>query len=125
MIGTQIANDMEDQSIGTLGTDLFIGSLPDTPDDAVAVIDTGGEAPDKELPFSKASFQVLVRNELYSAGITKLNAIKTRYHQLTNTTLGDTYFYYILANSDGGHIGRDDNGREVFSINFRTETREA
>jgi len=44
-------------------------------------------------------------------------------HQVGNEQIGDTYFYYILANSEGGHIGRNERGLDEFSINFICLTR--
>lgn len=123
MIAEEIATDLQGQGIGTLSIDLFIGNLPNEPDNAVVVIDTGSLEPDKYLPFSRTTFQILVRNKTYAQGRAKLEAIKLRLHQLANIVMGEKHVFYILANSDGGHVGRDDSGRELFSINFRTETR--
>ena len=123
MIAEEIATDLQTQGLGTLATDLFIGNLPDTPDNALVVIDTGSLEPDKYLPFARTTFQIMVRNKTYAQGRAKLEAVKTRLHRLTNIIMGTKHVFYILANTDGGHVGRDDAGRELFSINFRTETR--
>lgn len=116
---------LQTQSIGTLGTDLFQGHLPDTPDNCVAIFETGGPAPNKDLPLNKPTFQVIVRNASYATGRDKLEAIRTALHRKSNLSLvsGQTFAYYILAQSEGGHIGRDANGRDEFSMNFQAVTR--
>jgi hypothetical protein len=79
--------------------------------------------PDPYLPTNEPHFQVLVRANSYSAGKTALEAVRSALHRQANLTVGNTYFYFILAISEGGHIGRNDRGLDEFSINFRCRTR--
>lgn len=123
MLADDITQYMATNGIGTLATDLFEGNLPDSPDSAVVVIETGGTQPERELPFKSPTFQVYIRNQGYSAGRTKLDAVRALLHAIQNQTIGSTYFYYIFAISEGGHVGRDDNSRDLFSINFQCKTR--
>jgi len=118
-----LATYMQTNSIGTIGTTLFKGYMPDAANAGVAIFDTGGPEPDKYLPTKKPTFQVFVRAATYTAGKAKLDAVKALLHQVGNTTIGDTYFYYILAQSGGGHIGRNERGQDEFSINFICLTR--
>lgn len=118
-----LAAYMQTNSIGTLGTDLFKSYMPDTVDTGVCILDTGGPMPDKDLPTKKPTFQVFIRGGTYILGRAKLDAVRALLHQVTNTTIGDTYFYYILAQSEGGHIGRNERGLDEFSINFICLTR--
>lgn len=119
-----IADYLEDQSIGTVATDIFVGYTPSTPDSCITVLDTGGSQPDPYLPTKEPTFQILIRSLDYDAGKTKLDLIRTALHQKANfTPAGSNYCYFILAMSEGGHIGRDDNGFDLFSINFQTRTR--
>lgn len=113
-----ITTYLQTAGIGTIATNLFTGYMPDAGDTIVAVIDTGGPQPDKELPTKHPTFQVYVRAPSYETGKTKIEAIRSALHQVKNTTIGSTYFYYILAQSEGGHIGRNDRGLDEFSINF-------
>lgn len=116
-----IADYLEDQSIGTVGTNIFVGNLPtNAPDDSVLVKVTGGAAPDHYLPTRMPSFQIYVRNSEYSAGTTKVEAIITAINKRTNLKLvtGGNYFYYITLEGDYGHIGRDENERDEFSMNY-------
>jgi hypothetical protein len=57
------------------------------------------------------------------AGLAKLSAVREAIHGKANFQINDTYFYYILANTEGGSLGKDENNRDEFSINFRSECR--
>lgn len=118
-----LAQYLVDMGLGTLGTTIFKSFMPDNADDALAILDTGGPEPDKELPTKKPTFQVFIRGSDYPTGRAKLDLVRTYLHQVKNTTIGNTYFYYILAQSEGGHIGRNERGLDEFSINFICLTR--
>lgn len=124
MLIEDIATILDDAGVGVLGTDMFIGSLPTTPNNAIVIVQTTGTEPDSELPLDNPTFQILIRNTTYTGGQEKLGDVKDALHQFSNQEIGDTYFYYILANTNGGSIGRDEQDREEFSINFRCSVRE-
>jgi hypothetical protein len=114
---------LQTAGVGTVGTDLFQGFMPGTPNNAVCVIATGGPQPNPDIPLRSPTFQVLIRSSVYATGETKLALVRATLHQLANTQMGSTYFYYILAISEGGYIGRDTAGLDEFSINFLCLTR--
>lgn len=119
----EIATLMQTNSIGTLGSDLFISYLPADVCPCVAILDTGGLVPDVDLPTKEPTFQVFIRSTGYEAGKAKLDAVRALLHQKRNQTLTTTYFYYIYALAEGGHIGRNEAGQDEFSINFKILTR--
>lgn len=118
-----LATYLQTAGIGTLGTNLFESFMPGTPDNAVGIYATGGPAPDPDLPTHSPTFQVIVRASDYPSGEAKLASVRSALHQVANQLIGSTYFYYILANSEGGHIGRNERGLDEFSINFLCKTR--
>lgn len=118
MIISDLAQYLEDQGVGTQGTDIFVGYLPDEVNTGLCVIDTGGTPQDPDLPHRTKTFQVFIRGANYTDGQALVDSVRDTLHQLTNTTIGSFYFYYILALSDGGHIGQNDRGLDEFSINF-------
>ncbi|MCG3176829.1 MAG: hypothetical protein MOGMAGMI_01793 [Candidatus Omnitrophica bacterium] len=118
-----IAQHLHNQGIGTLGTNLFKSSFPDDVAQTfiIGVFDTGGVAPDTYLPIDNPTFQVSVKSTTYTVGQSKLEAIKNALHQTANSDLGvsnSSYYYYIHAQSNGGHIGKTPLGWDEFSINF-------
>ncbi len=118
-----IAQYLVDSGIGTIGTDIFKSYMPDAVDTGLAVLDTGGPQPDKELPTKSPTFQIFIRGADYITGRALLDSVRTALHQVKNTTIGNTFFYYMLAQSEGGHIGRNERGLDEFSINFVCLTR--
>lgn len=118
---SDIADYLATQSLGTCGTNIFKGYLPDSVNECMAVLDTGGLEPDSYLPTKVPTFQVFIRSASYTLGKTKQEAVRTALHRLTNTTLGDNYYFYVLAISEGGHIGKgmQSRGLDEFSMNFR------
>lgn len=119
----EIATLMQTAGIGTLGTNLYVSYLPADICPAIAVIDTGGMTPDIDLPTKEPTFQVFIRDASYEAGKAKLDAVRALLHQKRNGTLTTTYYYYIYALAEGGHIGRNEAGQDEFSINFKILTR--
>lgn len=121
----EVATFLFDEEFGTAGTDVFVGYVPDDIDDSTSVIDTGGLAPETDVPLYHPTFQVFIKASTFVIGSNKLDQVRSLLHRLTNRQLisGGTYFYYILAQSHGGPIGRDESGRYLFSINFHAHTR--
>jgi hypothetical protein len=109
--------------LATPGTNMFRGYLPTSPVDAVALYETGGPQPNKEISLKKKTFQITIRSSTYQIGVTKLANLRSLLQGKSQVQIGGTFFLYILAVSEGGHLGRDDNGADLFSINFICETR--
>jgi len=120
---SDLADYLEDQSVGTVGTNIFYSYMPDDVETGVALFDTGGLTPDPYLPTKEPTFQAFVRGTDYDAGKALLDQVRNALHQISGQTIGATYFYFILANAEGGHIGRNERGEDEFSINFRARTR--
>lgn len=120
-----IAEYLEDQSIGTVGTDIIMSNVLDTPDNIVVVRDTGGAKPDAYIPTGVPDFQIYVRNKRYATGKALIDSIAELLHRVANTTLiaGGKYFYYIVMATEVLPIGRDDKGRSEFSVNFNTKVK--
>lgn len=119
----ELATYLQTNGAGTLATDLFISYAPPDVCPCVVLIDTGGMTPSVDLPTKEPTFQVFIRSTGYEAGKTKLDTIRTLLHQKRNTTLTTTFYYYIYALAEGGHIGRNEAGQDEFSINFKMLTR--
>lgn len=118
-----IAQYLADAGLGTVATNIFASYQPASPDDCITVLDAGGPEPLEIADIKNPSFQVLIRNSNYDNGKTTFDSVRSRLQSTKNTTIGNTFFYYILLVSEGGHIGRDDVGRDEWSLNFRTQIR--
>lgn len=118
-----IATYLQDNSVGTIGVDLFKSYAPDSGDNIVCVLDTGGLRPDIYIPTKEPTFQIFIRSSSFSSGKSKLDTVRSLLHQKKAVTYGSTFFYFIHAISEGGHLGRNERGLDEFSINFQCRTR--
>lgn len=118
----EIATYLGENGIGTLGTNLFYGTLPDIDSTfSVLIRDTGGLRPDDYITDIKSpTFQVFIRSKTYDTGKIKLNSVRSLLHTIVNQTLIDSGIYYrrVRALAEGGHLGKNDAGHHEFSINF-------
>lgn len=121
MLSKNLAEYLEDNAIGTVGTDMFISTMPDSTDNCIMIKDTGGVEPDHYLPIIQPTIQVLVRNSDYTNGMTKINAIKDLLHQKLDDCIleiGGVDVMTCFAMQEPTHLGMDDNERHMFSCNF-------
>jgi hypothetical protein len=95
-------------------------------DEAIALIDTGGFAPDGELPLRDPTVQVLTR-----AGPSDYPKAKQLAEQVFNLLhnkgrfqLGAAYVYECTAIQEPTPIGQDDKARWEITCNYHFKTRE-
>lgn len=115
------------QGVGTVGTDLFAGLLPDTPDACVALLETGGMPAAHTVGgggagsavFERPSIQVICRGAKhdYAAARAKAGTAFTKLDGLANTTLSGTRYLSIFAAQPPFLIGRDENERPLVGFN--------
>lgn len=106
------------------GGNVFVGYMPSTPDEAVAIYTQSGEEADSKLPYDPVDFTVTTRSEdggLWARGMS--DSIFSKMHGLRNVTLPDgTYLVYCLAqNASPFPLGPDENGRPRFTTEYRAE----
>lgn len=102
----------------TKGENVYKAFQPDTPDDCITIIDTGGALPNRYIPTADPSFQVLVRASEYGDAQSLVDSLVDLLHQKVGSTIGSHYYYSIFLLGEPGYIGRDDKDRYEFSMNF-------
>lgn len=117
-VAHDIAEYLEDQTIGTVGTDIFVGIMPNTPDDCIVIWPYAGQPPDIIWDGEYPSINVKVRNTAQDTGWTKIYSIMKALHKLTNTTIESTLYHRIEAMGSPAYLERDQNNRYIFNINF-------
>lgn len=120
---TDIANYINTNTSFTLGTDLFIGTLPANIDNCVGIFQSGGVEPTTYLDVIKPTIQVLVRNTNYETAQQLAYEIYDSLHQLYNQTMGSTEIYTVFALQEPTDIGEDETGRAVFTGNYVLEVK--
>ncbi len=126
----EIGTRLQDQDIGTVNTDIFLASEPDTPDALVAVLPTAGlesirtmGVPDSVL---RPSFQVLARvSRIEGAGAArdKIQAVRAALHGFSGSLSGggkSAQYHDIKAlQSEGVPIRSDASLRHRWVCNFQ------
>tara|TARA_R100000781_G_C4068686_1_gene123705 strand:- start:676 stop:1092 length:417 start_codon:yes stop_codon:yes gene_type:complete len=106
---------------------VFISTMPSSPDTVVMVSEYGGVVDDKN-PYSDINVQVRVRGNKDPR--TSYNIAKEIFDELqglTNTTLisSGKRVVKVVAQNTPIDIGRDDNGRHEWTVNFQIEVRDS
>lgn len=124
-IGTYLAATVTDVSL-TLGTNLFLGRLPETPDTCVAVIETAGQSSvdamgGSTLPaYTRPRAQVLVRAVAYSDASDLAVDIYKKMQLIDNESLSGVRYLRADGLQSPFYLDRDMEERAVFSCNYQT-----
>lgn len=108
-------------SIGTVGTNLFLGDMPETPDICVALYEYAGEPPEAAHDSQVLEYpglQVRVRGTSYSAVKTAIENIQSHLFPLANTTLSGSRYLYFRPVQSPFSMGRDSSKRVEMVQNY-------
>lgn len=110
---------------------VFVGRIPDQPDDCVAVIERPGLAPlmtmtgkgvapvaPAEEKSDRPMIQIRVRSTSYITGRSIAYTIFRGLHGIAETTIGDTPVHLLEALQSPHHLGLDEKQRHEWSQNF-------
>lgn len=114
-----IAQYLQTNGVGTVGTDIFLQQLPANPDNVVALFQYAGEPPDLHWNGEYPGLQVLVRNKNTEAALTKIEHIKNILHGISETTINNHRYLLIRARQSPELLEKDGNNRAIFVCNFR------
>lgn len=107
-----------------VGGDCFLEGLPDSPDDGVTLVSTGGSPPEFKLAYDVPSFQVIVRGGRNPKPVhDRCKAIIDTLHGLGDTELptGTWLVKCAALQSEPITLGRDSLQRQRYSVNFDCE----
>jgi hypothetical protein len=107
----------------TLGTNLFMGNMPDTPVESVAMYEYTAGPPIETLGGADTAMetprvQVIVRSSDYATGRALIESIWKALRNVANTTLSGTRYQRIAAVDSPTFMQRDANYRPMFVCNF-------
>jgi len=121
-VEADIAAYLATGGFGTVGTSIFVNTMPATPDNCIAVSVYAGSPPERTHDSSgndNPSVQVRVRNMNAGTARTKVEQVYNYLDGITNTTIGSTFYLGIFAiNSGPIPMGKDENGRTEYTHNF-------
>lgn len=125
-----LGNYLQAEGVGTLGTNLFLSTMPESPDALIAVYETSGDRPSFTMgsaatAIDRPSIQVLVRGVRgdYVTARDTAEDIRTLLGALSNTTLSGVNVMRVEPASWLLPLGDDENARPVISQNFDCMTR--
>lgn len=121
MLAKKIADYLASQGIGTVGSDLFVEFLPDSPDNVVAIYSTGGFNFNYSsvLGYDNPTIQVRVRNTDQLAAYNKIAAVYDKLQGLNTVTLDGSSIINVQAlQSAPTTIGRDAKNRAEYTQNY-------
>lgn len=108
---------------GTSGWQIEIGAMPDSPNRVIMLTDTGSwDDPWPNYALDFPTVQVLVRGNAngYQAAQDELKAVKDICLGVTSGKVGtdNDWLTSVLVRGDASFVGRDDEMRPLFSVNF-------
>ena len=113
-----ISTYLQAQGVGTVGTDIFLGLMPDQPDNCIALFEYAGSPPDLHWEGEYPRLQVRVRDKSYAAARAKIGTVAALLHGLHEQVLSDTRYLLIKALGSPEVLKRDANNRIEIFVNF-------
>jgi len=121
-----LLDDIDDLlTTGGVATTIYRGFMADRPNDAVAIIETGGLPPIKgmadgpgEALFERATVQITRRSTSYDTARDSMHTIYTLLDGVTQRTINSTRYSMIAALQSPFGLGRDESGRTMLGCNF-------
>lgn len=125
----EIAARLVAQSIGVIGSSIFLGSKAVIPPGAgpyITLIETGGSAPtrihNKPTPNTqRPTAQIAVRATSYLVARTKAKDAYNALDGVYNTSIAGVLYHSITARQEPTDIGLDDVGRPMIVFNIEVE----
>ena len=122
-VGTYLAAASISTQDLTLGTNLFLGRLPDSPDTCVGLVQTAGVAPTDTFgtsfpPVETQGLQVLSRADAYVTAEALGVHIFKSLTAVDNQTLTSTLYLKIEATQSPFALERDSQERVVIACNY-------
>ncbi len=113
--------------VGVSGWQLETGAMPPKPDKVIMLTDTVGIEPNPRYLLDFPTAQIMVRGKVgeYRETYDEGKAIKDLLLGLDSQDIGGDRMVSITQNGDLGSIGRDENDRPLFVINFALITEPA
>lgn len=113
-------------SHGTLGTDIFLGTLPESPDACIAVYENAGSSPaftmgTGGIVIDYPMIQIICRagREDYPTARDKAENIRILLAQVLEQTISNIHIMRIEPMGSVNQLGVDPKYRPLISINFR------
>lgn len=120
-----IGSVLQTAAVGTLGTNLFLSRMPETPDAAVAAYESGAGYPiytqgTVGAALAVTNIQIVARasREDYQSARTKISAVIAALEAVNETTASGVRLLRVEQSGRPIPLGYDDNDRPEIAMNF-------
>lgn len=126
MVLADLALYLEQQGLGTRGTDIFYGVSNPDPDNCIVLFEydalanepeLGGKTVRLEYPLVQAMTRGI--KDEYDAPRLKLQQVVAAFTKIGDEVIGSTYYLAIMAKGGPKHLKQDANFRHYFTCNFQ------
>jgi hypothetical protein len=121
-----LADQLQTDGVATVATNLFIGLMPDSPDDCIAIYEYAGSPPievltDNDATLERPSVQVITRagRNDYPTARTLIENARNSLTNITDSTISGVRFLRVNQISSINALGVDDNDRPRFSLSLQ------
>lgn len=121
-VAKTVATYLANAGFGTLGTDIFIGQIPDTKQ-GFFVVRTGGQM-NNYVPIEESVVDIYYKGQFSETAIQELEAVKRYIHRMHNTELGQDYIYSFLVIGDVEDVQRDLQYEKIYKITVQVTHRD-
>ena len=119
MISAGIATYLSDKGLGVLNTDLFVRTMPDTPNNCITVYDEPGVVLNQNHYDNSDSFGTMIKvRGSYAYVKDKILAIHRHVAGLGELWLDDMYLLDTRIQTAPASIGNDDKDRAEYTVHY-------
>lgn len=116
MIIDSLLDYLETNGIGEVGTDIYLGELPEDKDDIVSAMISPSPEPNKSVPYYTQTIDFWARFKSYDSGIAILKRIFDLLHQAENYEVDGYHVYLSYAMGMIDDLDRDAERRHLFKL---------
>lgn len=122
-IAYQVATLLQTSGFGTIGTDLFVGQIPD--DTNGLWIELAGGLPNNYVPIEESVINIFCKNTNAQEGVQLLSNIKNFIHRLHNTSpSSSSYIYTFLVIGNIEDVQRDVEYAKIYKLTVQVVYRD-
>lgn len=122
----ELGQHLQTAAVGTLGTDIFLGFMPDSPDIVMSLYEYAGSGPEDtfgvdDLPYNdKLNIQVRARGTLrgYQEAHDKATAIFGIFTKIANEDIGGGYYFRVRKINGPYLLYVDQQDRPIIVCNY-------
>lgn len=118
MILNDLGEYLEDNGLGVVGEDIFIGELPLETNNCLGLTFAVSPAPNKSIPYYNQQVDIWARYSVYDQGLEKLQHIFDFFHKKENYQMGSFHVYLSYAAGMIDDLDRDAERRHLFKLSL-------